>query len=79
MPVFSSGQWAGQAPDTFRALSSVDLIYACGGGIAAHPGGIAAGVRSVRQAWEAAVKGVPLETYAAGRPELAQALEQYGR
>jgi ribulose-bisphosphate carboxylase large chain len=79
MPVFSSGQWAGQAPDTFRALGSVDLIYACGGGIVAHPGGIAAGVRSVRQAWEAAVEGVPLEIYASGRPELAQALAQYGR
>jgi ribulose-bisphosphate carboxylase large chain len=79
MPVFSSGQWAGQAPDTFRALGSVDLIYACGGGIVAHPGGIAAGVCSVRQAWEAAVEGVPLEIYASGRPELAQALAQYGR
>ena len=55
MPVFSSGQSARQAADTYNALGSTDLIYACGGGIMAHPGGIAAGVRSVRQAWEAAV------------------------
>jgi len=77
MPVFSSGQSAGQAPDTYRALGSTDLIFACGGGLVAHPGGIAAGVRSLRQAWEAAVAGVPLEEYARERTELRQALERF--
>src|SRR5690606_20287469 len=78
MPVFSSGQWAGQAPDTFRALNSVDLIYLAGGGIIAHPGGQAAGVASLRQAWDAAIAGVPLETYAQNHPALLQAIEKYG-
>lgn len=78
MPVFSSGQWAGQAPETYRRLGSTDLIYACGGGIMAHPGGIAAGVRSVRQAWEAALAGRSLEEAARGHPELAQALKKFG-
>jgi ribulose-bisphosphate carboxylase large chain len=78
MPVFSSGQSARQAPDTYRALGSVDLIYACGGGILGHPMGIAAGVRSLQQAWEAATEGVPLATYAVNRPELAAALELFG-
>jgi len=78
MPVFSSGQWAGQAPDTFRALNSVDLIYLAGGGIIAHPGGQAAGVASLRQAWDAAIAGVPLETYAQDHPALLQAIEKYG-
>jgi ribulose-bisphosphate carboxylase large chain len=55
MPVFSSGQSAKQAPATYQALRSTDLIFACGGGILAHPGGVAAGVNAVRQAWEAAV------------------------
>lgn len=55
MPVFSSGQSGKQARDTYRALGSTDLIFACGGGIMGHPGGIAAGVREVRQAWEAAI------------------------
>ena len=77
MPVFSSGQWAGQVPETWRRLGSTDLIYACGGGIMAHPGGIAAGVRSVRQAWEAALADCPLEDYARSHPELAQALEKF--
>ncbi|HEY6988412.1 MAG TPA: ribulose-bisphosphate carboxylase large subunit family protein [Bryobacteraceae bacterium] len=77
MPVFSSGQSAKQAPDTFRALRSTDLIFACGGGIMAHPDGVGAGVRSLRQAWEAALSGVPLEEYARTRPELRLALEKF--
>ncbi|NRA37454.1 MAG: ribulose 1,5-bisphosphate carboxylase, partial [Planctomycetes bacterium] len=55
MPVFSSGQSAGQAVDTYAALGSVDLMYVAGGGIMAHPDGPAAGVVSLQQAWEAAV------------------------
>jgi ribulose-bisphosphate carboxylase large chain len=78
MPVFSSGQSARQAPDTYRALGSVDLIYACGGGILGHPMGVAAGVRSLQQAWEAATQGVALTTYAASHAELAAALELFG-
>jgi ribulose-bisphosphate carboxylase large chain len=77
MPVFSSGQSAKQAPDTYRALGSTDLIFAAGGGILAHPQGIAAGVRALRQAWEAAVAGVPLNDYAAAHSELAAALEKF--
>jgi ribulose-bisphosphate carboxylase large chain len=79
MPVFSSGQWAGQAIETYERLGCTDLIYACGGGIVAHPGGIAAGIRSVRQAWEAALEGVPLAEAARTRPELRGALEKFGR
>jgi ribulose-bisphosphate carboxylase large chain len=77
MPVFSSGQSARQAPATYQALGATDLIFACGGGIMAHPGGIAAGVQAVRQAWEAAVAGVPLDAYAREHAELKQALEAF--
>ncbi len=77
MPVFSSGQSAAQAPDTYRALGTIDLIYACGGGIVAHPGGVAAGVRSLRQAWEAAVAGIPLDEYARNHQELREALQRF--
>ncbi len=79
MPVFSSGQSASQAPDTYAALQSVDLMYICGGGILGHPDGVAAGVQSLREAWEAAVAGVPLETYARERPALARALQTFQR
>ena len=77
MPVFSSGQTARQAPGTYAALNSKDLIFACGGGIVAHPSGIAAGVRGIRQAWEAAVAGIPLEDYARQHTELSQALQKF--
>lgn len=78
MPVFSSGQSAKQAPDTFRGLGSADLIFACGGGILAHPSGVDAGVRSLQQAWEAALAGTPLAEYASTRPELRAALGRFG-
>lgn len=78
MPVFSSGQSAKQAPDTFRALGSTDLIYACGGGIMGHPMGPTAGVRSLQQAWEAAALGIPLSAYASSHTELRVALDTFG-
>jgi len=78
MPVLSSAQWAGQAPDTYRALGCVDLMYLCGGGIMGHPGGIRAGVTSVLQGWEAALTGKPLEEHAQDHEELRQAIEMYG-
>jgi ribulose-bisphosphate carboxylase large chain len=73
MPVFSSGQTVRQAADTFAAIGTVDLVHAAGGGTMAHPGGIEAGVAALRQAWEAAVAGVPVEDSRA-HPELRQAL-----
>jgi ribulose-bisphosphate carboxylase large chain len=78
MPVFSSGQSAGQAPDTYQRLGSTDLIFACGGGIVAHPAGIGAGIRAVRAAWEAAIEGVPLADAARRHPELQHALDMFG-
>lgn len=77
MPVFSSGQSAVQAEATYKALGSANLIHAAGGGIVGHPGGIGAGVASIRQAWEAALAGIPADRYAADHAELAQALETY--
>jgi len=78
MPVIASGQWAGQAPETHRRIGDIDLLHVCGGGIMAHPGGVAAGVRSVQQGWEAAIAGIPLEQYAQDHLELRQALERFG-
>ncbi|MFT3957351.1 MAG: ribulose-bisphosphate carboxylase large subunit family protein [Piscinibacter sp.] len=79
MPVFSSGQWAEQAPDLWAALGSTDLMHLAGGGIIAHPDGIAAGVASLREGWEAARAGVPLAEYAATHPALQAALAHFGK
>jgi ribulose-bisphosphate carboxylase large chain len=78
MPVFSSGQWAGQAPDTYEVLGNADLMYLAGGGIMGHPDGPAAGVAHLKQGWEAAMAGVPLEEYAEDHEELRRAIEHYG-
>jgi len=77
MPVFSSGQTVRQVHDTWAGLGTADMIYAAGGGLMAHPAGAAAGVRAMRQAWDAAMKGVSLEAAAAKNSELRQALEKY--
>jgi ribulose-bisphosphate carboxylase large chain len=74
MPVFSSGQTVRQANGTFAALGSTDLIMTAGGGIVAHPDGPGAGVRALRDAWDAAVAGVPLADYAREHQALARAL-----
>jgi 3-oxoisoapionate-4-phosphate decarboxylase len=79
LPVAGSGQWGGQAPETYeRTGRTQDLLYLCGGGIVSHPGGAAAGVRAVRQAWEAAVQGIALDVYARDHAELAQSLARFG-
>jgi ribulose-bisphosphate carboxylase large chain len=78
MPVFSSGQWAGHAAALYAALGSTDLMHLAGAGIVSHPDGVAAGVASMREAWEAAAAGVALAQYAADRPALRAALEKFG-
>ena len=77
MPVFSSGQWASQAPDLYAKLKSTDLMHLAGGGILGHPDGIAAGVTSMREGWEAAVSGVSLEAFATTHPALQKALVKF--
>ncbi|MBZ9681952.1 ribulose 1,5-bisphosphate carboxylase [Mesorhizobium sp. B2-3-14] len=78
MPVFSSGQTAVQAGETYGRLGTNDFIYCCGGGIMAHPGGPAAGVQSLHDAFEAAAAGIPARDYAATHPELEAALQAFG-
>ncbi len=78
LPVIGSGQWGGQAPDTFAAIGgSTDLLYLCGGGIVSHPDGPGAGVLAVRQAWEAAVAGIDLADYAKQHDELRRSIESF--
>jgi ribulose-bisphosphate carboxylase large chain len=67
-----------QAPETYRRAKTLDLLYLAGGGIMAHPNGPAAGVAALRQCWEAAVAGVPLDEYARTRAELRQQIEKFG-
>ena len=77
LPVLSSSQWAGTAEPTYALTHTTDVLMVCGGGIHAHPGGVAAGIESVRQGWEAAVAGIPLRSYADGRTALREAIETF--
>ena len=78
LPVVSSGQWGGQACETYRRTKTVDLLYMAGGGIMAHPDGPAAGVCSLQKWWEAAVEGLTQEQAAAKYPELKKSVEKFG-
>ena len=79
LPVVSSGQWGGQAFETYRRTKTVDLLYMAGGGIMAHPMGAAAGVMALQQAWKAAVDGLRLEEAAKIYPEFAESVKKFGK
>jgi ribulose-bisphosphate carboxylase large chain len=77
LPVVSSGQWGGQAFETYRRTKTVDLLYMAGGGIMAHPTGPAAGVIALQQAWKGAVDGLSLEDAAKTYPEFSKSVEKF--
>ncbi|WP_238366170.1 ribulose-bisphosphate carboxylase large subunit family protein [Mesobacterium pallidum] len=77
VPVFSSGQTVHQAAGTLAAAGGPDLIVTAGGGIVAHPGGVAAGVEAMRAAYDAAGQGIDAATYARDHPALAAALAAF--
>lgn len=79
MPVFSSGQTVHQVAGTWAGMGTGDLIFAAGGGVIGHPDGMQAGVEALRQAWDAAIAGIPVEHHAAQHPPLARALAAFAR
>lgn len=83
VPTLSSGQNVTTPGPTYAAVESTDLLMLAGGGVAAHPDGPTAGVRSLRDAWAAAVAGVPLAEAARSRastgdPALLHAVQKFG-
>ncbi|MEP0367996.1 MAG: ribulose-bisphosphate carboxylase large subunit family protein [Cyclobacteriaceae bacterium] len=78
LPVVSSGQWGGQAFETYRQTKTTDLLYMAGGGIMAHPSGPTGGVNALRQAWEGAVNGLTLEKAAKKYKEFGESVEKFG-
>ncbi|GAA4300857.1 RuBisCO large subunit C-terminal-like domain-containing protein [Aestuariibaculum suncheonense] len=61
LPVVSSGQWGGQAFETYNRLQTTDLLYMAGDAILGHPSGLEAGVLAIQQAWNGAINGKTLE------------------
>jgi ribulose-bisphosphate carboxylase large chain len=79
LPVVSSGQWGGQAFETWRRTQTVDLLYMAGGGIMAHPSGATAGVKALQQAWQAATNGLSLREAASTFNEFGQSVQKFGK
>lgn len=79
LPVVSSGQWGGQAPETYRRTKTTDLLYMAGGGIMAHPGGPGAGVIALNQAWQAAVDGLSVDEAATLYPEFSESVKKFSK
>lgn len=77
MPVVSSGQWGGQAPETYRRTQTLDLMYLAGGGILGHPAGAPTGVQALQDAWEAAAAGQTLEDAVEDSLALRRAAEKF--
>jgi len=78
LPVVSSGQWGGQAPETYHRTKTIDLLYMAGGGIMAHPFGPAAGVLALQQAWQGAVEGLSVGEIAKQYPEFRESVKKFG-
>ena len=79
LPVVSSGQWGGQAVETYRRIQTTDLLYMAGGGILAHPMGPKAGVNALQQAWTGAVDGLSVEETALKYPEFAESVKKFSK
>jgi len=76
LPVAGGGLHAGMVPRLVADLG-IDWALAAGGGVHGHPMGTAGGARSIRQAFDAAIRGEPLAEARKEHAELSAALEKW--
>lgn len=76
MPAVGGGVTPQMIPTLMRDLGN-DLVIAAGGSVQGHPLGPKAGGNALRQAIDATLQNVDLETYANEHKELAAALEAW--
>ena len=76
MPIASGGLHPGLVPNVIKILGK-DLIINFGGGLWGHPMGAEAGAIAIKQAIEAAMKGIPIKEYAKEKKELREALKRW--
>ena len=76
-PVASGGLHPGKVYAELSNLGT-DVVLQAGGGIHGHPDGTAAGARAMRQAVDAFMAGVHVESYAKDHYELERALSKWG-
>ncbi len=76
-PMPGAGIYPGAVPPMLEE-NGPDMIFMAGGGMLGHPQGYTAGAAAFRQAIDAAMAGVPLDTAAKDKPELMAALKTWG-
>jgi ribulose-bisphosphate carboxylase large chain len=79
LPVPGGSDSAATLETVYRKIGSTDFGFVPGRGVFGHPMGPAAGAASIRQAWDALAAGIPVADHAAAHPELAAALEAFGK
>ncbi|MHA1291547.1 MAG: RuBisCO large subunit C-terminal-like domain-containing protein [Promethearchaeota archaeon] len=77
LPMPSGGITPGIVEKVIKDLGT-NIMIGSGGGIHAHPEGPIAGAKAFRQAIEAALKGIPVRTYAKDHHELGVSLGLFG-
>jgi len=77
LSIASGGVDAGKV-DALVALHGNNTNIQAGAGVHGHAGGTVAGARSMRQAVDAVIAGIPAQKYAKTHAELARALKQWG-
>jgi ribulose-bisphosphate carboxylase large chain len=78
LPVPGGSDSAATLETVHRKVGSADFGFVPGRGVFGHPMGPAAGAASIRQAWDAIARGVPVDAHAAAHAELRAALQAFG-
>ncbi len=79
LPVPGGSDWAGTLVTMYEKLRTLDFAMVPGRGVFGHPMGPRAGAVSLRQAWEAIVRRISLDEFAVDCPELAAAIDAFGK
>ena len=79
LPVPGGSDWAGTLETVYRKVGTVDFGFVPGRGVFGHPLGPVGGAASIRQAWDAIARGIPIAEYATTHLELRTALEAFGQ
>ncbi|MBK1699784.1 RuBisCO large subunit C-terminal-like domain-containing protein [Thiococcus pfennigii] len=78
LPVPGGSDWAGTLAGVHARVGSADFGFVPGRGVFGHPHGPRGGAASIRQAWDAIARGIPLAEHARHHPELQAALDAFG-
>jgi ribulose-bisphosphate carboxylase large chain len=78
LPVPGGSDWAGTLETVYRKVGSVDFGFVPGRGVFGHPMGPEGGAASIRQAWDACLRGISVAEHALTNPELQAAVDAFG-